>query len=141
MIMNNLDTYRTLFIVKAILTLCFSLFFVFYMAMGGIFGTAFMLDPNANDMPFNPGLIFIIIGGIGFLITIALGILTLIAAKHLGNRTNFTFIFVIAILNCLTGALGIVLGVLTLVELSKPEVKRLFDDQVATGLVPTKNPY
>ncbi|NER16985.1 hypothetical protein GWK10_07170 [Spongiivirga citrea] len=137
--MNNLDIYRTLLTVKGILTLCFSLFFVFYMFMGGVFGTAFMLDPTQDDIPFNPGLIFIIIGGIGFILTVTLGILTLYAAKYLGKRTNYTYIFVVSILNCLTGALGIVLGVLTLVELNKPEVKRLFDDQ--SGLVPTKNPY
>ncbi|MFP2995682.1 hypothetical protein ABN763_07210 [Spongiivirga sp. MCCC 1A20706] len=138
--MHNVDTYRTLFIIKGILTLVFSLFFVLYMAMGGFFSAAIMLDSSNNDLPFNPGMIFVIIGGIGFLITITLGILTLYAAKYLGQRTNYTFIFVVAILNCLTGALGIVLGVLTLVELNKPEIKALFSAQ-EHGLIPTKNPY
>ena len=121
---NNLSTFRVLFIVKGILTLCFSLFFIFYGFIGTIFGNI----EDFNELEFNPGIIFIVIGIIGFFITIIFGVLTLIAAKYLNEVRGYNFIFVVAILNCLTGILGILLGVFTLVELTKPHVKALFEE-------------
>lgn len=122
---NNLSTFRTLFLIKGILTLCFSLFFLLYVGMGFFFGAIIALDPT-TDAPFNPGIIFIVIGGIGILITVTLGILTLMASKYLKEVRNYNFIFAMAIVNCLTGILGILLGVFTIIELHKPEVKALF---------------
>ena len=69
-----------------------------------------------------------IIGAIGFFFTIIFGVLTLIAAKNLKDVKGYNFIFVVAVLNCLTGILGILLGVFTLVELTKPHIKQLFED-------------
>jgi len=56
-----------------------------------------------------------------------MGILTLFASKYLKEIKNYNFIFVVAILNCLTGILGIVLGIFTIIELNKPDVKALFN--------------
>lgn len=123
---NNLSTFRILFLVKGILTLCFSLFFILYAGMGHFFGSLTDFNHN-NEVPFNPGIIFIIIGGIGFLICLAIGILTLLASKYIKETKNYNFIFAISIINCLTGILGILLGVFTLIELNKPEVKKLFE--------------
>lgn len=123
---NNLGTFRILYLVKGILTLCFSLFFMLYAGFGVFFGTMLELD-QSNDMPFNPGIIFFVIGVIGIIVCITLGVLTLLASKYLNQISNYNFIFAIAIINCLTGILGILLGVFTLIELNKPEVKQLFD--------------
>lgn len=95
--------------------------------MGFIFG-AIAENTEANtELPFNFGWIFVIIGGIGLIFCVTLGILTLLASKYLKEVKNYNFIFAIAIVNCLTGVLGILLGVFTLVELTKPEVKKLFN--------------
>ena len=123
---NNLNTFKTLFLVKGILTLCFSLFFMLYAGIGLVFGTITTLDPT-NDVPFNPGIIFIIIGGIGVVFCVTLGVLMLFASKYIRERKNYNFIFAMAIVNCLTGILGILLGVFTLIELNKIEVKQLFE--------------
>jgi hypothetical protein len=123
---NNLSTFSTLFLVKGILTLCFSIFFILYGCIGIIIGNADKWSHDHNSLPFNPGLIFIVIGGIGFVISIVLGILTLMASRYLKEIKNYNFIFVMAILNCFTGILGILLGIFTIIELSKPEVKQLF---------------
>ncbi len=124
---NNLDTYKLLFLIKGILTLCFSLFFVIY----GLIGVFIMIGTHSHhefiDAPFNPAYIFIIVSGVGFLFTIAMGTLALVASNYLKHRKNYNFIYVVAILNALTGILGILLAVFTLIELSKPEVKKLFD--------------
>lgn len=123
---NNLSTFSTLFLVKGILNLCFSLFFILYAFIGIIIGNSEEWSHKIDSYPFNPGLIFIVIGGLGLLISIVMGILTLMASKYLKDVKNYNFIFVMAILNCLTGILGILLGIFTIVELTKPEVKQLF---------------
>lgn len=124
---NNLNTFRILFLIKGILTLCLSLFFILYATIGFIIGTVIENDETNTDIPFNFGWIFIIIGGVGILFCITLGVLTLLASKYIKNIKNYNFIFAIAIINCLTGILGIILGVFTLIELTKPEVKKLFN--------------
>lgn len=123
---NNLNTFRILYIIKGILTLCFSLFFIFYACMGLVFNTAITHSPNSPELPFNFGWIFVIIGAIGLIFCVTFGVLTLLASKYIKEVKNYNFIFAIAVINCLTGVLGILLGVFTLVELTKPEVKQLF---------------
>lgn len=122
---NNLSTFKILFIVKGVLNLAVALFFILYMFLGVFFVNN---DAIANDpsLEFNPGILLIIIGGIGTLLAIIFGILTILAGRYLTEHKNYTFILVIAILNCLSGILGILLGVFTIIELSKPEVKVLF---------------
>jgi hypothetical protein len=120
---NNLSTFKTLFLIKGILYLVASLFFVMYALIGG---TAMSHVPNDAHIPFNPGMIFIVIGTVGSIVTIGFGIVTLLASKAIGQRRNYSLIFAAAIMNCLTGILGILLGVFTIIELNKPEVKALF---------------
>lgn len=124
---HNLSTFSTLFLVKGILTFFVSLFFLLYAGMGSFFTSIpeFQDDPN---MPFNPGMIFIVVGIIGFVICVVMGILNLIAAKHIKHQRNYTFVFAIAIINCLSGILGILLGVFTIIEINKPHVKALFEN-------------
>ena len=124
---NNLNLFKTLFLVKGILTLCFSLFFVAYAVFGSFIGHIIETNNHNDPIPFNPGIIFIVIGSFGFFIAVTMGILTLFASKYLKEVKNYNFIFVIAILNCLTGILGILLGVFTIIELNKSHVKELFN--------------
>ncbi|WP_406684266.1 hypothetical protein N1F78_00625 [Seonamhaeicola sp. MEBiC1930] len=126
---NNLNTFRILFIIKGILTLFFSVFFIFYGAIGFFFNSVIENQNINNEIPFNFAWIFIIIASIGLIICVALGILTLFAAKYLKEIKNYNFIFAIAIVNCLTGILGILLAVFSLIELSKPEIKALFNKE------------
>ena len=53
------------------------------------------------------------------LIPFALGIFNFITAGHIINRKNKTSIIVCSVLNCLSGALGLALGVYTIIEVSK----------------------
>jgi hypothetical protein len=123
---HNLNTFSILFLIKAILTLCFSIFFMFYVGLGFFVSSAVAFD-QSNDIPFNPGIIVIIIGAIGLVITVTIGILTILASNYLKAVKNYNFIFAMAVVSCLTGILGILLGVFALIELSKPEVKQLFE--------------
>lgn len=121
---NNLNTFRILFLIKGILALVFSLFFIFYIGMGIFVGELIQSDPHGP--PFNPGIIFIIVGAFGFIFTVALGVLALLVSKYINERRNYTFIYVVALINALSGVLGILLAIFTLIELSKPEVKAEF---------------
>jgi len=124
---NNLETFRILFIVKGVLVALLSVFFIIYALLGFFIGNIDGLIDDTGSEPFNPGIIFIIIGGVGLIITIIIAILTFLTAKYLKEQRNYNFIFIVAILNCLTGVLGILLGVFTIIEITKPHVKELFD--------------
>lgn len=124
---NNLNTFRTLYLVKGILNLLFVLFFLAY----GVIGL-FIINGDqfkADNIGFNPGVLLIVIGCVGAFIAFIFGILTLMVPKYLKETRNYNFILVVAILNCLTGVLGILLGVFTIIELNKPEVRKLFDKE------------
>lgn len=123
---NNLNVFRILYLVKGILTLIFSLFFIGYAAFGAYFTSIPEFSDAENAPSFNPGIIFFIVGGIGFIICIAMGIIQLMASKYIKEIRRHDFIMVAAILSCLTGILGILLGIFTIIELQKPHVKKLF---------------
>lgn len=135
---NNLNTFKILYLVKGTLTLCFSLFFIVYAFLGVLFMESIQVSDSTDGMPFaldylffsSFGIIIFIVACIGFLLTISLGILNLLASKYIKDVKNYNFIFAIAMVNCLTGVLGILLGVFTLVELTKPEVKSLFNKNI-----------
>ena len=120
---HNLGIYRILFIIKGILTLLFGLLPILYIILG-IF--VFQKGDISFENSQIGGTFLVIIGTIAFFFLALLGILTLLTAKYLGEKRNYDFIFVMAIINCLTGILGIILGIFTILELNKPHVKRLF---------------
>ncbi len=122
---NNLHTFKILFIVKGILNLIFCLFPLLYIVLGG-----FLFANETDEQSQMAGMIFIGLGLFILFLGLVFGTLTILAGKYLGELKNYDFIFVMAIVNCLTGILGILLGVFTIIELTKPEVKRLFGKSV-----------
>ncbi|PTX43518.1 hypothetical protein C8P64_2046 [Christiangramia gaetbulicola] len=120
---HNLRIFKILYIIKGILILAFSLIPLFYIFLG-----VYIFNENNTPQENSQlgGAIVMFIGIALFLFFLAMGILTLLAAKYLGEQRNYDFIFVIAIINCLTGILGIILGIFTILELNKAQVKRLF---------------
>jgi hypothetical protein len=129
---NNLNVLRILYIVKAALTFLTALFFVLYAFVGGYFFTFIenMEGANVNEpVPDFVSGVFIVIGAVGAVFCIALGILTLLAAGYIKKRKGYNFIFAMGVVNCLTGLLGLGLGIFTFVELSKPQVKALFESK------------
>ncbi len=120
---HNLDTFKLLFIIKGILTLFFSVFPIFYIFLGSFI---FFQEGSMDNSPEIAGTIMVGIGIVIFLILLVAGILTILAGSYLGSRKNYNFIFAVAVLNCFTGILGILLGIFTIIELSKPYVKQIF---------------
>jgi hypothetical protein len=127
---HNLDTFKTLTLVYGILSFAFSLFPLIYAGFGLFIGD--VIESNAQGqekMPFDPSIIFVIIGLIGVVFCLVIGILNLLCSRYIKERRQYTFIFVVSIVNCFSGILGILLGVFTLVEINKPHVKALFQQQ------------
>ncbi len=126
---NNLNTFRILYIVKGILTLFIAPFFLAYMFIGEFIASIDDVADEIEHLPFNPLDIFVVIGGIGFVLTLIWGILTILASKYINEKRNYSFIMVVAVLNCFTGILGILLGIFTIVELNKPHIRQLFEEE------------
>lgn len=125
---NNLPTFRILYLVSGILSFVFSFIPLIYVGIGLFFGEIYNEYPRTSRdaMPFNPGMFFVVFGLIFFVIIITMGILNLLVAKYIKETRNYNFVFAMAIVNCLGGILGILLGVFTLIEIHKPYAKELF---------------
>jgi hypothetical protein len=100
-----------------------------YVVLGIVFlVTAGQARPTHGEQtpPAALGWIFIAFGTIGFLIGEAFAICVIMAGRKLASLTNHTFVFVTACIECLMMPFGTVLGIFTIITLSKPEVKQLF---------------
>lgn len=120
---HNLGIFRILFIIKGVLTLVFAALPILYIFIGVFIFQNVNLPDEKSQIG---GAIMMVAGIMVFLFLLILGILTLLTAKYLGEKRHYDFIFVMSIINCLTGILGIILGIFTILELNKPHVKRLF---------------
>ena len=105
-----------------------------YSIMRMVFDNPQMWEKAKSPPPFNPDeflhffqwfyLLF------GVLIVVS-GILTLMAGRFIHRRVNRTFSIVIAGFNCLHFPFGTLLGVFTLIVLTKDSVMRLYTEAAA----------
>jgi hypothetical protein len=79
------------------------------------------------------GWIFIVLGALFFLAGVAIAICILIAGRSLAKRTRYWFALVVACLECLFIPFGTILGVFTIITLSRESVKALFSTAQAPG--------
>ena len=107
----------------------FSFFPLLYTTVGAIFifaarhGTA---KPGEDLPPEFLGWIFVVLGSMLFLIGIAMAICILIAGRSLALRKRYLFVLVMACVECLFIPFGTILGVFTIVVLSRESVRGLF---------------
>ena len=115
--------------VVAGLAALFSFFPLIYATIGAIFifvarhGTP---KPGEELPPEFLGWIFIGIGSLLFLVGVAMTICILIAGRCLSRRKGYSFALVMACIQCFFVPFGTVLGVFTIVVLSRESVKALF---------------
>lgn len=76
--------------------------------------------------PHFVGWMFTAMGGGLFLLGEALAACMILAGRALARRRRHTFVFVIACIECIQMPFGTVLGVFTILVLSRPTVKALF---------------
>ena len=115
--------------VVAGLAALFSFFPLLYTTVGAVFifaarhGTA---KPGEDLPPEFLGWIFAVLGSLLFLIGIATAICILIAGRSLALRKRYSFALVIACIECLFVPFGTILGVFTIVVLSRESARGLF---------------
>src|SRR6267143_3940080 len=107
----------------------FSFFPLLYTIVGGVFifaarhGTP---KPGEALPPDFLGWIFVVVGSLLFLLGIAIAICILIAGCSLAKHRHYWFAFAIACVECLFIPFGTILGVFTIIVLSREPVKALF---------------
>ena len=115
--------------VVAGLAAVFSFFPLLYTTVGAIFifaarhGTA---RPGEDLPPEFLGWIFAVLGSVLFLIGIAMAICILITGRSIALRKRYSFVLVMACIECLFIPFGTILGVFTIVVLSRESVRGLF---------------
>ncbi len=115
--------------VVAGLAALFSFFPLLYTTVGAVFifaarhGTA---KPGEDLPPEFLGWIFAVLGSLLFLIGIAMAICILIAGRSLALRKRYSFAFVMACIECLFIPFGTILGVFTIIVISRESVRELF---------------
>ena len=115
--------------VVAGLAAVFSFFPLLYTTVGAIFifaarhGTA---KPGEDLPPEFLGWIFAVLGSVLFLIGIAMAICILMTGRSLALRKRHSFVLVVACIECLFIPFGTILGVFTIVVLSRESVRGLF---------------
>ena len=115
--------------VVAGLAALFSLFPLIYTTTGAIFifvarhGTP---KPGEELPPEFLGWIFVGVGSFLFLLGITMAICILIAGRCLSRRKGYSFALVMACIECLFVPFGTILGVFTIIALSRESVCRLF---------------
>jgi hypothetical protein len=111
-------------------------FLVFhYSVMRMIFDNPQFWNSAKQTFPFNPAEFFHIFQWFYLVASVFMvigGILTLISGRFIHRRVNRTFSIIIAGLNCLHFPLGIILGIFTILVLTKDSVTRLYS-QPKTG--------
>ena len=96
------------------------------------------LDDGRNPPPPMLGPLFTIIGGSISLLFWTLAILKFFAARCLGSYTGYRYCQIVALIENLQLPLGTVLGIFTLMVLSRPRVKMLFE---GIEPPPQRDPY
>jgi len=117
------------YVVAGLATLL-SFFPLLYTAVGVIFifaarhGTA---KPGEDLPPEFLGWIFAVLGLVLFVIGIVMAICILIAGRCLSRRRCYSFALVMACIECLFVPFGTILGVFTIIALSRESVKAFFE--------------
>ena len=118
------------YVVAGLGGLC-SFFPLLYTIVGALFigaarhGTA---KPVEDLPPEFLGWIFVVLGSVLFLMAIAMSICILMTGRSLALRKRYNFVLVMACIECLFIPFGTILGVFTIVVLSREPVRALFSE-------------
>jgi len=108
----------------------FSLFPLLYTTIGAIFISIARHDtpkPGEELPPEFLGWIFVGVGSFLFLVGIAMAICILIAGRCLSRHRYYSFALVMACIECLFVPFGTILGVFTIIALSRESAKGFFE--------------
>ncbi len=95
----------------------------------------FVQDSGGGEPPRIVGMLFLVMGSLFIILGWGLAICMFAAGRKLKKRRNRIFCMVVAGIECLFMPLGTVLGVFTLIVLSKDSVTEIFDRPAAAPTV------
>ncbi len=115
--------------VVAGLVILFACIFIIHLVMGIVIlaKPELLRDSRGQLPPRIVGVIFTVLGGLAVTAGWALGGCLIAAGRFIARRKKYMFCFVVAIISCIFSPFGTVLGVFTLIVLSRPSVKALFN--------------
>ncbi len=112
------------------MTALFACFPCIHLAVGiAIVSGAFPSPPGRSDS-LVIGSLFIIVASIFILLGWALAVAILFVGKFLARRTHYTYCLVVGGVECIFIPFGTVLGIFTIIVLSRPSVKAIFAQQM-----------
>jgi hypothetical protein len=121
-----------------------SFFPLLYSAMGGFILYAAChragLPNNQNPPPPILGWFFIVFGALFFLAGLAMILCILLAGRSLSRRRHYWFVFVVACIECIFVPFGTILGIFTIIVLSRESVKGLFPTATRQAPIEIKHP-
>lgn len=125
---NHLDYLKIGHYVVGGLGCLFAYLPLIHVAAGIFFLTGGMEMQNGEvaQTPDMFGWTFVIMGSVFFLLGQACAITIIISGRFLGKRKNYPFSFVVACILCALFPIGTILGVFTIIVLSKDTVKKLY---------------
>ncbi len=112
--------------VVAGITALFACFPIIHFIVGLAIFSKSMGDHSGNAPPAFFGLFFMLFAAVIICLGWALAIAIFVAGKKLSRRVNYTFCLVMAGIECVFIPFGTVLGVLTIITLTRPGAKELF---------------
>jgi len=128
---EHLRLLKIAYYITAGVTAFFSVFALFYVALGGVMMSSGGLPQAPGQDPRLMGSIFLIMG-LAFLIFGGAGtFLMWYAARCLGNHRRRVYCLIVAALCCLQIPYGTAIGVCTFIVLGRDSVKELFEGPAA----------
>ncbi len=109
----------------------FSFFPLFYGAIGLVFLLAPAHPQHGEPPPPLLGWFFVAFGSFFFLLGLVFATCVILSGRSIARRRHHTFAFVVACIECLFFPFGVVLGVFTIIVLSRRSVKELFTPPAA----------
>jgi hypothetical protein len=90
-------------------------------------GSGFFPETSCAPPPFF-GWLFLLMGFVFFVLAQASSISVIVSGRFLKKRKNYLFSFIVACIACAFVPFGTILGVFTIVVLSRESVKKLYDN-------------
>lgn len=137
---ENLNLLATFHYVLGALGALFACFPLIHVAVGLLMVTRPEImagGQRGTPPPLWFGYVFIVMGGLFVLFGWAAAICAIVSGRCLAKRRRRMFSFVVAAVLCLFTPLGTILGVFTIIALSKDSVQRLYEKAPNPSLEPT----
>ena len=110
----------------------FSLFPLIHVVMGiaMIMPGSCLYDTSGNPPPPFVGWLFIALGGLFIILGLAMSIAIAASGRCISHRKHYLYSFVVACIECTFVPFGTILGVFTIIVLSRPSVKQQYQPDI-----------